>query len=331
MNRKTNFTLIALALAAGISTAASQTLVWSDNFDDGIPLGWIGLVGPGGVVGSAETNGCAFGWGSFGPTPPSAPTETYGCVLHSIPTSGPLPDQQTLEARVDLVAGSRNDAFAHLQLVWYEGTSTHAYAFYKDQDEIGLMKAWNGGRALAFFFDINQPLKNQNVTLVLALTRRGANVEINTRVLDKDNADAVLFDHTVTDTPQSDPVLPSGSGKGLVSVPDLAAIPWPVLAAPGSVELGLAWVDTNSTSGPISVTFDNLEIWQYESPQMAIQNAVVLSWPLTQGAFVLESADNVNGVWTPVPDPWCRTNAGQNEVSIRAPDSLRLFRLRPGP
>lgn len=76
------------------------------------------------------------------------------------------------------------------------------------------------------------------------------------------------------------------------------------------------------------VTYDNLEVWQYESPQLAIHNAVVLCWPVTQGQFILESASTVDGPWEPVPDPWWRTNAAQNEVCILAPDSMKLFRLR---
>jgi hypothetical protein len=333
MNRKMNLTLITLALAAGVSTASAQALVWSDNFDDGIPQGWIGASGPAGVGGAAETNYQAVLWGSFNPTPPNAAADTYGCVLHSIPTSGPLPDQQTLEARVDLVAGSRNDAFAQLQLVWPEGPNTHAYALIKDSDEIGLMKAWNGGRALAFLFATNQPLKNVNVTLVLALKRVGSDLQIRTCVLDKDNGNAILFDQTVTDTPQSDPVLPSGSVHGVTTVPDSAGTPWPVVSAPGSVELGLEWLDTNSASGPISVTFDNLAVWQYESPQLTIQKAIALSWPLSQGPgqFVLVSAPSVDGPWAPVPNLWCRTNNAQIEASIQAPESMRFFRLRFAP
>ncbi len=49
------------------------------------------------------------------------------------------------------------------------------------------------------------------MTLVLALTRQGSDLKINTRVLDKDAAKTALFDRTVTDTPQSDPVLTSAS------------------------------------------------------------------------------------------------------------------------
>jgi hypothetical protein len=64
---------------------------------------------------------------------------------------------------------------------------------------------------------------------------------------------------------------------------------------------------------------------------MTIQNAVVLSWPAKPEPFILESADNADGPWTPVPDPWCRTNAECTEASIAAPGSLKFFRLRLAP
>jgi hypothetical protein len=74
-----------------------------------------------------------------------------------------------------------------------------------------------------------------------------------------------------------------------------------------------------------------VRVWQYESPQLAIQNAVVLSWPVTAGPWVLENAENVNGPWTPVANPWCRTNAGSAEASMCARESRKFFRLRLGP
>ena len=93
--------------------------------------------------------------------------------------------------------------------------------------------------------------------------------------------------------------------------------------------MSMTWLNaTEAPQPPAQVTFDNAEVQQYESPELTIQNAVVLSWPLTQGQFVLESASSVSGPWVLVPDPWWRTNAGQNQVSILAPDRLKLFRLR---
>ena len=206
------------------------------------------------------------------------------------------------------------------------------YLFFKDQDEVALVKFWNAATSLAWFFYENRPLKNQNVTLALSLTRVGSEVKITTRVLDQDNANAVLFERTVTDTPQADPALPNRAVRGMPGDPDLPGTPWAVVQAPTDVELTLTWVNSQAApQPPAEVIFDNLEVWQYESPQLAIQNAVVLSWPVTQGTFVLESAASVDGLWEPVPDPWWRTNDGQNEVTILAPDSLRLFRLRQVP
>ena len=164
---------------------------------------------------------------------------------------------------------------------------------------------------------------------MLSLTRVGSDVKITTRVLDKDNANAVLFERSVTDTPQADPVLPNRAVRGMIGMADLPGTPWPVVQAPTDVELTLSWFNSQAAPlPPAQVIFDNLEVWQYQLPQLAIQNAVVLSWPLTPGQFILESAPSVDGPWVPVPDPWWRTNAGQNQVSILALDSLQLLRLR---
>ena len=166
---------------------------------------------------------------------------------------------------------------------------------------------------------------------MLALTRRGSNLDITTRVLDKRNANAVLFEHTVTDTPQADPVLPTAPSEDSSARLTRREIPGPCWGLP---PLNGHCRGSTHRTHPIpraQVIYDNLELWQNESPQLTIQNAVVLSWPVTQGSFILESADNVNGPWTPGLDPWCRTNAGCTEASISAPDSRKFFRLRLGP
>jgi hypothetical protein len=316
--------LSCLALTAGVSTASAQTLLWSDDFSDPRLSGWT-QVTPGQI---SVINQQFVVSGSFGRMQTNNPTVTEAADNHSIPTSGPLPDNQTLELRADLVGANQNDAWAAIHFGW----DSEGYGFFKDQDEVALVKWYNGAQSLAWFFYENRPLKNQNVTLVLALTRVGSDLRINTRVLDKDNSNAVLFDRTVTDTPQADPVLPNRTARGEIGMPDQPGTPWPVVKAPAGIELGLVWSNPESaTQGAAEVIYDNVQVWQYESPELAIQNAVVLSWPVTQGQFVLESAPSVNGPWGPVADPWWRTNAGQHQVSILAPDSLKLFRLRLAP
>jgi hypothetical protein len=321
MNPNTTISLIVLTLAASISTASAQTLVWSDNFDDNNPLGWI--MGTSGAMN--ETGQQLVVSGSLGPFQPANALATHMAAYHAIPVSGPLPDHQTLEMRADLVVADPNGAWAGLHFLWLL-PQAHGYVFFKDEDRVSLIKFWNNASAYAWFFDETIQLKNENVVLALALTRDGANLKINTRVLDKENANAVLIDYTVTDTTEADPVVfPSG----WPAVSDFVGTPWPVTAPPSDVELTLQWSGPQATFA--QVIYDNLEVWQYESPQLTIHNAVVLSWPLTQGPFVLETADNVDGPWTPMPNPWCRTNAGCTEASVAAPDSLKFFRLRFAP
>jgi hypothetical protein len=325
MKSNVNIAVMTLALATGVSSTSAQTLLWSDNFAS--DLGWTK-----GFLGQVSVTDEQFWiWNTCGRTPTNSPVDTYCLAYHSIPTAGPLPDQQTLEVRVDLVGANQNDAFASLQFFWFNGTP-HAYAFLKDEDEIGLMKSWNTGQSNAFLSWTNLPVKNTNVTLVLSLTRQGTNVAITTRVLDKDNANAVLFECAVIDTPQSDPVLPNRAVKGFLTVADLVGTPWPVTQAPDSVELGMGWLNPLSPSqGAAQVIYDNLEVWQYQTPQLNIQNAVVLSWPVTAAQFVVESAPSVSGPWETVPEPWLRTNATQIQMSVSAPESMRLFRLRFAP
>ncbi len=328
MNRKQNLLLITVALAAGVSTASGQTLLYSNDFQSTIgltPFRAVQMSNPGQqlvltstVSSPMDTNNASATFGN------AYPSTLFPPAL--------LPDQQTLELRVDLVSANQNDAFAYLQ--WWVPSWTgdgKGYALFTDQDEIGLIKTWNDVAANACFFWTNAPLKNQNVTLVLTFTRVGSDLRITSRVLDQDNANAVLFDLTVTDTPQSDPVLPTGVGKGVPMELDLVATPW-VLENRGNAILGIWWGNTQSAPQPAAqVIFDNLAVWQYATPELAIQNAVVLSWPVTTGQFVLESAPSLTGPWAPLVDPWTRTNNSVCEVSVATADSVRFFRLRFAP
>jgi hypothetical protein len=330
MNRKTKIALVALALAAGVTTVSAQTLDWSDTEFIVGPNDW----NTGGFPGILQSvNGqLIVTENTFGRANTNNIVATHAPAGHVLPSFGALPDQQTLELRADLVSANQNDAFAAIALNWAAPALGSGYMFFKDEDEIALLKFYNGATSFAWFFYSNQPIANLNVTLVLSLTRRGSNVDITTRVLDKQNASAVLFDHTVTDTPQADPVLPNGAVRGFIGTSDPPGSPWPLLGSPYGAELTLSWFNSQQPPNPrAQVIYDNLELWQYQTPKLGIQNAVVLSWPVTAAQFVLESAQGTNGPWTVVSKPWSRTNATQIEVSVPAPDSMRLFRLKFAP
>lgn len=331
MNTKQTLSFIALALAAGVSAVSAQTLLWSDSqFYDISPTGWNTGGFPGILANTGEQ--LIVTENSFGRLQTNNPAATHVPAGHTVPGSGPLPDGQMLELRADLISASQNDAFAGLAFNYLIGGHGNGYMFSKDEDELWLMKFYDGATKFAWLFYTNQPLKNENVTLVLALTRAGTNLNITTRVLDKDNSNSVLFERTVTDTPKADPVLPSRTVNGMIGMADPTGTPWPLLTAPTWIELTLTWCNPQLAPQPrAQVIFDNVEVWQYESPQLTIQNAVVVSWPVPQGQFVLESAPSVDGPWTPVLDPWIRTNNGRCEVSIPGSGSMQFFRLHQTP
>ena len=105
MISKKNLAVIALALAAGVSTASAQTLLWSDDFNDNNPIGW--THGTRGWI--AENNQQFVVSGDFGPMQTNNPTATHAAGMHSIPTTGPLPDNQTLEMRADVAGANQNE------------------------------------------------------------------------------------------------------------------------------------------------------------------------------------------------------------------------------
>ncbi len=326
MNRKANLLLVTAALTASVSSLSAQTLLWSDTTFPIGPTEWSTqsfqgiLHNTGGQLLVTED--------FFGPMQPNNPVATHVPAIHAAPSSGPLPDGQTLELRADLISAPQSEAWASVALNYIIGGLANGYMFNKGGDGLSLMKFYNGATKFAWFFSANQPLKNANVTLVLALTRVGTNLNVTTRVLDKDNGDAVLFDRTITDTPKADPVLPSYTVGGLVGMADPVGTPWPILAGPTWIELTLSWDNPLLAPNPrAQVTFDNVEVWQYESPQLKVQDAVVLSWSVTAGQYVPYSAPSLSGPWAAVGNPWMRITNGVCEVSVPRTDSVRFFRL----
>lgn len=270
MIRPMNITLITLALAVWVSTSHAQTLLFEDAFPNpGLP-GW--TTGGSGLMTNISQQ--LVRAAACGPLQTNNPMATHFPFLHSLTNIGPLPDDWTLEGRADLISANQNDAWASVHFLWNLWNSGQGYVFYKDQDEIALMKFWNGGYSSAWFFYEQRPLKNTNVTLVLAFTRRGSNLEIRTRVLDKDYANLVLYDRTVIDTPQADPVLPNRSVRGVLSTTDTPGLAWPLLGSPNYIEGELQWANPDRPpAGTAQVIYDNFELWQYYSPR-----PYVLAW-----------------------------------------------------
>jgi hypothetical protein len=271
MIRPMNITLITLAWAVWVSTSHAQTILFKDDFSNpGLP-GWT-TGGSGGLM--TNINQQLVRSAACGPLQTNNPMVTHLPFLQPITNSGALPDNWTLEGRADLVSANQNDAWASVHFLWNLWNSGQGYIFYKDQDEIALVKFWNGGDSGAWFFYEQRPLENTNVTLVLAFTRRGSNLEIRTRVLAKDCTNAVLYDRTVIDTPQADPVLPNRSVRGVLSTTDTPGLAWPLLSSPAYIEGELQWANPDQApTDAAQVIYDNFELRQYPSPR-----PYVLAW-----------------------------------------------------
>ena len=137
MISKKNIALITLAFEACVSTAFAQTLLYSNRFD-----GLIGLTAQGAAQISNPNQQIVFTGTFSSPTPTNTVLDTAGWALALFPNTGLLPDQQTLELRIDLVSANQNDAFSFIQ--W--ANQGKGYIVFKDQDEtlIGILSVQQG-------------------------------------------------------------------------------------------------------------------------------------------------------------------------------------------
>jgi hypothetical protein len=154
-----------------------------------------------------------------------------------------LIEGERVQFSVDLVSGNGPDSFAVLAFIptGSDPSSLSGYGLTKSSTDILISKGIN-----KYFYDENPdiPIKNDNVTLVLTLTARNGSVEINAKVLDKDDNDHVIFEQTFIDTPQED-ILSDGTD-------DPAA---PYLGS-GNFVL-FCYEDDGTTQASYEITLDN--------------------------------------------------------------------------
>ncbi len=157
-----------------------------------------------------------------------------------------LTEGQRVEFQVDLVKGGAKDSFAVLGFL-PTGNSPGTLAGYslaKSTTDILITKGIN--KYFVADSGAAADLKNENVTLDLALTVKNGSVILDAQVLDKDNNNAVLWRKSVVDTPAAD-VLVSGT--------DSPAAPY--IASGYFTLFCYADYDPNAVEDPYTVTYDN--------------------------------------------------------------------------
>jgi hypothetical protein len=235
------YTLLLIAFAFGGLSVSARVL---DNFDDNTKTGWTDFLFPVGPYAQITESGGQFkfnlvpvGQSIFAAS--SRTSETFD-----------LKEGRTIEYRVDLVTGNGGDSFAVLAYIPTDQTvdSLNGYGFAKSTTDILVTKSLD-----KYFYNENPPtaIKNDNVTMVLSLTVKNGNVIVNTKLLDKDANNAVLFERTFVDTPGAD-VLSDGTDNG------------PAYMGPGRFVL-MCYEDEGDTQASYEVTFDNAETFVTDS------------------------------------------------------------------
>jgi len=174
-----------------------------------------------------------------------------------------LVEGERLELSVDLVKGGAKDSFAVLGFLptGNSPSTLSGYSLAKSTTDVLITKGVNK----YFVADAGAAanLKNENVTLVLSLTAKSGNVIITGRVLDKDAANAVIWEKTVIDTPAAD-VLVSGT--------DSPAAPF--ITSGYFTLFCYADYDANAVEDPYTVTYDNAAV---SSPPVATNVPPIIS------------------------------------------------------
>ena len=171
------------------------------------------------------------------------------------------------------------------------------------------------------------------------MTRVSPNVIITTRVLDKANDNAVLYERSVVDTPNVDRTLTqtemdAASGMHLHAGRDVG----PPIAS-GSDVLLTVFQYNDGTRPAAEVTFDNLERWTSTfpvwRPELAIQllstippkvNLTLSAAP--NSSWIIERAPELTGPWTHQSAFVIGTNGSAQFQDTNSPHPFGFYRAR---
>ena len=187
--------VLAMALL-GLSRSSVQAKVL-DDFNDNTKTGWTDFTFTPGFGLPAETGG------QFRFTQPPAGQAIFS-ASQKTSERFELKEGRSIEFRVDVVQGGAKDSFAVLAFIPTANSpgTLGGYGLAKSTTDILITKGINK----YFVADSGTAanLKQENITLVLNLTARNGSVVVAAKVLDKDAANAVIWEKTVVDTAAAD-------------------------------------------------------------------------------------------------------------------------------
>jgi len=234
---------------------------------------------------------------------------------------------RTLEFRIDLLGSSGDGALAVFG--FFSELAGAGYNFALDQDTLAVWK--HPSPLSCFFFTNNTPVKVSNVKLVLSMTGTNSSVLLKFKVLDNDNAGAVLFEGEYLDTPAEDTMQRGTDDPPESYLGQSGLLQAYVFRDPG-------YFDPDVTLPPnaqAEVVFDNAEVvetFEYSPPHLAISpatNGVDLSWLSPPEEHIVVAADQLAGPWRPCWKPHSQSN-DVCCLNLPCQSAQQFFRLTPG-
>ena len=228
-----------IALAAALSLPVQAKVL--DNFDDNTKTGWTDFTFVPGFGLPTEAGG------RFQFAQPPAGQSIFSASQKTSERFD-LKEGRTIEYRVDVTKGGGKDSFAVLAFIPTANSAgtLGGYGLAKSTTDILITKGIN--KYFVADSGTSANLKQDNITLVLSLTAKGGNVTVNAKVLDKDVADAVIWEKTVVDTAAADVLV---AGKDDPAAPYITS---------GYFTLYLYQdFDKSAPESPYQVTYDNAE------------------------------------------------------------------------
>lgn len=230
---------LASALVLGAMAAASHAKVL-DDFNDNVKTQWEDFSFLEGFGLPLESGG------QFKFTLPAAGQSIFSASAKTSETFT-IQEGRTIVFSVDLASTNGPDAFGVLGFIPTQNPLSQlaGYSLAKSSNDVLVVK----GIEKYFYTDSpDEPLKNENITLVLSLTGKNGSVHINAKILDKDENNAVIFEYSAVDTPGTD-TLAAGT--------DSPAAPY--LGEGRFVLFG--YQDNGRTQDTYEITFDNAETY----------------------------------------------------------------------
>ncbi len=253
---------------------------------------------------------------------PTVPGGVAFCTMRSVRT-WTLQEGRTLEFRTDLLSSNDDGAMAYLGFY----LTNRCYGMAVDKDTVALLKRESPTQM--FFLTNTASIKVSNVQLVISMTGVQSGVRLRFKILDNDNAGAVIFEQEYLDTAAADP-MQVGTDAPAVSF----------LGETGYFMLSLfrdpALFDPDVTLPPGAageVVYDNAEVLKYASAWVAPPStAVLMSWPEdTAEEQTVIGTDSLasDAVWVPWPEPIFK-RFGQLSMAVPTTAKQQFFRLVPG-